>query len=189
MWWAYSSASGVSGLYDKLLGYDYSLKRWYPVEMQGQHLMGISQPGVTLESLDDISASLDALTASLDSYASSLIPEISQFGNDNALGFFRGDNLEATLETSEQAMAGSRVRVRGFRPLCDAATVYGSCSGRETLSATPTYSNEIIISERTGNIDLNTSTRYSRLKSRIPAGTNWTFAAGVEPDIVLDGAN
>lgn len=188
VFWAYSSASGAAGFYDKILSYDYGLQRWFPLEMRGEYLMGLSQPGITLEGLDALSSSLDALTASLDSYASALIPEISQFGSAHKLGFFRGENLEATLETSEQAVDAQRLRVLGFRPISDAETVYGSCSLRETLRETVTYSDEALVSSRTGRVDLNNSTRYSRLNMRIPAGTEWTFAAGVEPDIVLDGA-
>jgi hypothetical protein len=48
------------------------------------------------------------------------------------LGFFRGDNLEATLESAEQGTDGSGLRVKGFRPVTDAPTVYGSINYRET---------------------------------------------------------
>jgi hypothetical protein len=34
---------------------------------------------------------------------------------------------------------------------------------------------------------LNVSTRYSRARIRIPAGTAWTYAAGVEPYVALEG--
>jgi hypothetical protein len=54
VYWAYKSVSGSTGLYDKLLGYDFLLDRWFPVEMSGQYLLGVSQSGVTLEQLDAI---------------------------------------------------------------------------------------------------------------------------------------
>ena len=31
------------------------------------------------------------------------------------------------------------------------------------------------------------STRYARGRIRIPAGTTWSFALGLEPDIALEG--
>ena len=185
--WAYKSQSGATGLYDKLICYDDTLERWFPLNMSGEYLLGMSQTGLTLEALDAISSSLDALTGSLDDYATASIPEISQFNSAHKLGFFRGDNLEATMETAEQAAEPQRLRVRGFRPVTDAAEVYGSCSSRETLQASATAGDEIVVSSRTGRCDLNTSTRYSRLKMRIPAAESWTYAAGVEPDIVPDG--
>lgn len=187
VYWAYKSASGTTGLYDKIIGFDYTLNRWFPLMMSGEILLGISQTGLTLENLDLISSSLDALTSSLDDYATAVIPEIAQFNSANKLGFFRGSNLEATLETGEQGESGKRIFVRGFRPVGDAATLYGSCSTRETLNASAVAGSEIIINSRTGNIDLRASTRYSRMKSRIPAATAWTFQAGVEPKIKTDG--
>ncbi len=80
--------------------------------MRGEYLLGISQTGLTLEALDDLSASIDAMSASLDSYATSVTPEISQFNSNNVLGFFPGANLEATLETSEQGTDGRRIFIR-----------------------------------------------------------------------------
>ena len=35
--------------------------------------------------------------------------------------------------------------------------------------------------------DMMRDTRYSRFKVRIPAGTSWTFCAGVVPDLVSGG--
>jgi hypothetical protein len=82
---------------------------------------------------------------------------------------------------------GKRIFVRGYRPITDAATVYGSASYRETQQASPSSTSEALINASTGRVDLRKSTRYSRIKSRIPAGTSWTFIAGIEPDIVQEG--
>lgn len=187
VYWAYKSVNSTTAQYDKILGYDYVLDKWFKLVMSGEILLGISQTGLTLEALDAISSSIDALTSSLDSYATAVIPEIAQFNSAHRLGFFRGDNLEATLETAEAGTDGKRIRVRGFRPITDAATIYGSCSARETQQDDATTGTEIAINARTGRIDLNTSTRYSRYKNRIPAGTDWTYAAGVEPDTIPEG--
>lgn len=187
VFWAYKSTSGTTGLYDKILGYDYTLERFFPVTMSGEYLLGMSQPGITLENLDTLSASIDALEATLDSFAVSTQPLIAQFNSAHKMGFFSGSNLEATLESSEQGTDGNRIRVRGFRPITDAATVYGSASYRETQQATVTAGTEVLISSRTGRVDLNKSTRYSRYKVRIPASTTWSYMAGVEPDVTTEG--
>jgi hypothetical protein len=188
VFWAYKSTSGAAGLYDKILGFDYALERFFPLQMTGEYILGMSQPGITLENLDSISGSIDALGVSLDSFAVSTQPLISQFSSAQKLGFFQGANLEATLESGEQGTDGARIRVRGCRPITDAPTVYGSASYRETQQETVTSTSEVLINSRTGRTDLNKSTRYSRLKMRIPAGTVWTFMAGVEPDFVPDGS-
>src|SRR6185295_16406689 len=99
VFWAYKSTSGTTALYDKIIGFDYALERWFTASMVGEYILGMSQPGITLENLDSLSASLDALAASLDSFAVSTQPLIAQFSNEHKMGFFSGANLEAILET------------------------------------------------------------------------------------------
>lgn len=185
--WAYKSTSGSTGVYDKILMYDLVLDRFAQITMSGEYLLGLSQPGITLESLDDLSASIDALSASLDSFAVSTQPLIAQFNSSHKMGFFSGSNLEATLETAEQGTDAERVFLSGFRPVCDAVTVYGSASYREVVSDTPTSLAEVSKNSRTGRCDLRRSTRYTRMKIRIPASQSWTYAAGVEPYLRPDG--
>jgi hypothetical protein len=189
IYWAYKSVSGTTGLYDKIIGYDAALDRWFPVSMVGEYLLGISQTGLTLENLDSISASIDALGVSLDSFATAVQPQIAQFSSSHMLGFFTGNNLEATLESAEQGTAGQEIYVNGFRPVTDSATVYGSVSWRQALNATPTIGTEIAMQARTGNVNLRREARYIRFKQRIPNGTTWTFAAGIEPDPVIEGTS
>src|SRR3569623_376507 len=188
VFWAYKSVNGNNGQYDTLLGYDKTLDRFFKVLVSGEYLLGLSQSGLTLEALDAISTNNDTMTTPWDNYATSVTPEIAQFDSGHMLGFFRGDNLEATLETSEQGTDGKRIRVKVFRPITDAPAVYGSASYRETLQTAAVAGTEILINARTGRCDMLRSTRYSRFKQRIPAGTVWTFAAGVEPEIVLEGS-
>lgn len=188
VYWAYRSANGVSTAnYDKVLGYDYLLDRFFPISVTGEYLLGISQTGQTLENLDSISSSIDALTLSLDSYATAVQPQIAQFNSSHVLGFFAGTNLEATIESAEQGTDEQRITTRGFRPVTDAATVYGSYSYRDTLSASSTAGTEVLINSRTGRIDQMRDARYTRFKMRIPAATTWTFCAGVVPDVTTSG--
>lgn len=188
VYWSYKSVSGAIGTsYDKVLGYDFLLDRFFPLSVTGEYLLGISQTGLTLENLDSISSSLDALTLSLDAYATAVQPEIGQFNGSHALGFFRGANLEATLESAEQGMDENRITIRGFRPVTDAATIYGSISYRDRPSAPVIAGAEVLVNARTGRCDLMRDARYSRFKVRIPAATPWTFCAGLVPDLTTGG--
>lgn len=188
VFWAYRSANGLNPAnYDKILGYDPALDRFFPLQMTGEYLLGVSQTGLTLESLDSISGSIDALTLSLDAYATAVQPEMGQFSTSHVLGFFRGPNLEATFESAEQGADEARVKIRGFRPITDASSVYGSLSYRDTQQATSTVGAEIAINSRTGRCDVLRDARYARFRVRIPAGQNWTFCAGVVPDLVAAG--
>jgi hypothetical protein len=188
VYWAYRSANGVNpALYDKIIGYDYLLEQFFQLSVSGEYLVGISQTGLTLENLDSISSSIDALTLSLDSYATAVQPQIAQFNSSHVLGFFAGANLEATLESSEQGTDEQRITVRGFRPITDAATLYGSLLYRDTQQGTAVYTGEVAINSRTGRVDMMRDARYARFKTRIPAGTSWTFSAGIVPDVTTNG--
>lgn len=186
VFWAYKSNNGTSGLFDKMVCYDYVLKRFTPLMVTGEYLGSLSQPGLTLENLDAISSSLDALIPSLDSFATSVTPEIAAFNSSHALGFFRGSSLQATMATGAQAQAGRRVFVSAFRPITDAETVFGSVGTRERLTDTETFTAETAM-DTTGQCPQRASTRYARGNIRIPAGTAWTFATGVEPEIRPEG--
>lgn len=187
VYWAYKSTSGQVAKYDKIIGYDKVLDKWFTFNMKGQYILGLSQPNITLEGLDAIFPNIDLMPGSLDSYASQVLPELSQFNDSNVLGFFRGANLEATLDTGEQGWDADRIYVNGFKPVTDAPTVYGSITYRETPGVAVTYTPEVLINSRTGRCDLRKSTRYARMQIRIPAGTAWSYTSGVEPDIRQNG--
>jgi len=187
VYWSYKSSAGTAGRYDKLLGYDHLLGRFFVVNMQGEYLLGVSQTGLTLEALDSISSNIDAMSLSLDAYATAVQPENAQFDADHKLAFFRGAPLEATLVTAEQGADAQRIYVNGFRPVADSAVAYGSLVYRDTQQATTSTTSEAQINARTGRCDLRKDARYVRIKVRIPAGQTWTFAAGVEPDFATTG--
>jgi hypothetical protein len=187
VFWAYKSNSGTAGIFDKLLCYDYVLQRWAPIAMRGEYLGSLSQPGLTLENIDSISPSIDALAPSLDSFSTSVTPEAGMFDPLHRLGFFRGANLEAAMATGAQAIGqGRRVFVRGLRPVTDAPTVFGATGMRERLDAAETFLAEQQM-DAAGNVPQRASTRFARGKLRIPAGTAWSFATGVDPEIVREG--
>lgn len=133
-----------------------------------------------------IAGPLDAMIPSLDSYPSATAAALAAFNSTNALGFFNGPNLEAKLESAEKGDLGTRIFISSFRPATDAPAVYGSVSSRENLQSMRTYSAEQAIDAR-GQISARVSTRYARGKIRIPYGTAWTFAMGVEPQSRTDG--
>ena len=188
IFWAYKSGSGAADLFDKLLGYDTALDRFFPISASGEYLLGISQAGITLENLDNVSSSIDALTLTLDAYASSVQPQIAAFNSEHKQGFFTGDNLEATMETGEQGTDENTITVRGFRPVTDSATLYGRVSHRMTQAGSVTNDAEVTLSSRTGRVDTKMrDTRYARMRVRIPSAASWTFCAGIVPDIVQSG--
>jgi hypothetical protein len=181
--WVYKSVNGVTNQFDKALCYDPVLDRFTPLRFSGEFLFKMAQPGITLENVSTILGSnLDLITQSFDNFATAIVPELAAFSVDHVVSFFRGPNLEATLETAEQGTDGRRIKLKtGFRPVSDAATVYGSASRRENLQATASAGTESLVNATTGICNMLLDTRYSRFKCRIPAGEAWTFINGVEP--------
>lgn len=188
IYWAYKSANGKNGLFDKVLIYDWVLDRWSTASLSGEYLASFARPGITLEQVDDIYGSnIDNLPlASFDSISTSSLSAIASVNSDHKFGFLNGSTLEAKMDTPEQGGDGRRIRVRGFRPVSDAATIYGSLSTRDTAQATPVYGSEVAVNS-VGVCPFNVDTRYARGRIRIPAGTAWNFAAGIEPDVALAG--
>jgi hypothetical protein len=186
--WAYKSVgNAVTTHFDKLICYDYGIQRWSPpISINGEFIASVVKPGTTLDALDDISSSIDALPFTLDSVAAAISSRLSGCDDDHQLGFFDGSNLEAILETPEQGLEGKRMKVRGFEPRTDATTVYGSVRHRASAQAALSQTTETLINTQ-GKCPQRVETKLARGRIRIPAGTLWTNAMGVEPDFIPTG--
>lgn len=180
--WVYKSVNGIAGRFDKALLYDPVLDKFTPLRFSGELLFQMAQPGVTLEGLDALFGSnLDSMTQSLDSFPAASVPELAAFDSSHVLNFFRGPNLEATLQTAEQGTDGTRIKEKkGLRPITDSPVVMASASARENLQQTAAFGSESGLNP-VGLCNFILDSRYSRFKCRIPAGTVWTFINGVEP--------
>lgn len=133
-----------------------------------------------------IGGSLDQLPISLDSFGAAPLPQFGAFSSSNALGFFNGSALEATLETSAGDL-GQRYFINFLRPMTDAPGCFGSLGILDTAQSTLAYTTEQQV-DAFGRVPQRAETRYARAKLRIPAGSTWTYARGVKPvDIVPAG--
>jgi hypothetical protein len=150
-------------------------------------LTGSSSTGLNYTSGGSIGGALDALKLSLDSFSTSPLSAISLANSTHVVGFFAGANLEATLQTAEQELDEAyRMRIQNVRPITDCASAAVSIITRERLQNDPVTSAEAVV-DSLGNCSLNVSTRLARGKMRNPAGTTWTYAAGLRPDLEREG--
>lgn len=187
VFWGYKSLSGSTGLFDKILIYDYVINRWSVANVMGEYIGSMTIPGITLEGLDSISSSIDALLFSLDDVSSSVLTTPAVFNSDHKLCLFSGDNQEAILETPEQSLGDAqRVMVNGIRPISDAGTVYGSLQTRSVQGVAAVQTTESAMNA-VGVCPQRIDTRYARARLRIPSGTNWTFISGCEPQFTPTG--
>ena len=134
--------------------------------MVGEYIATLSRPGFHARGIEPGSSSIHAL-AIRPRCRPSALPKIAIFDNNHKLGFCTGANLEATLDTAEQTLDERRVRVKGLRPITDAATCYGAIGTRENMQDAVAYSDEQAVNGK-GLCPANVSTRLARARLRIP---------------------
>lgn len=130
-------------------------------------------------SIDDLDISLDDITAAT-------LPKVSVCDANHKVGFFAGNNMEATLDAAEQSGISKRLFIRGGYPVTDASSAYLSIGKRENLQSAATYSTETALNGQ-GFCPSRVSTRHARARLRIPEAATWTFATGIEPDYTQEG--
>lgn len=178
-YWAYRT--GSSDLYDRILCYDWSLKRWSEIVASFYHLSNVATPGITLEGLDALYPTLEEVPYSLDSRVwQGGRPVFGVVGSDLKLSFFEGDTLEATMETGERQLTPSaRSFIRSVRPAIDTTAALARVGKRERIGDSRTWGSESSM-QTSGECPVRSSGRLHRFRVRVPAGTSWTHAQGVD---------
>lgn len=133
-----------------------------------------------------IGGSVDALTFSLDSISKAATAQLAAFGPTSKLGFFNGPNLEAILETSDSDPQGQTVEINGTRPICDAVNGLVSLGTRLSSAAPVVYSPEYAMDDQ-GFCEAYVETRFARGRLRVPYGSTWSYAEGIQPDVSIAG--
>jgi hypothetical protein len=179
--WAYKSVQGTSGLFDRIIAYDWMLERWSGfINVAGEYIATGANPGVTLDALDSINTSIDALTVSLDDFPTGFANKVAMADSSHVFGLLSGPNMEAILETADISDGYKRMFVQGQRPVTDAPTVYGSVSVRQKTSDPLGFGTETL-KNAVGFCPHRADTRVARYRNRFPAAMDWTFSIGVEP--------
>jgi hypothetical protein len=151
------------------------------IDLQGSTFAGVYTSG------GYVAGSIDDLTISFDDISTATLSNMAAFNTSHQLCYFTGDNMEATLESAEQSGISKRLFVRGLYPITDATAAYCSVAKRESLAVSPTYTTETALNGQ-GFCPARASTRHARAQLRIPSGTTWSYANGVEPDFTHEGA-
>lgn len=182
-----------SDSFDRIIIYDWGIGEFTQIETDTGILfpLGSGTLGYTLEGLDAISASLDALGFSLDSKVwQGGAPVMAAIDTDFRLGFFSGQNAEATIATQEFGdTAGAVLRISEVMPIVDTQSALVSIGSRMRRSDTEAvvWSTEFAQSSNTGIARKRSRARYHTIKLRIPEGTVWTHAQGVSHNGVPAG--
>lgn len=172
----FKTISGVGGVPNANGSFTITVISGTTFDLQGSTFAGTYTSGGV------VAGSLDLLPFSLDSLSVATLPAVAGFTKDHELGFFTGDTLEAEVLTAEQSLSARRMFINGMWPVTDAGTVFGSVVTRDTLNATSATTGSEGQLNEDGYIPLLDEGRYVRGRLRIPAGTVWSFATGIEPD-------
>lgn len=177
---AYPSGSDTTPN-DQLI-YSLTERKWTHDDIPLQFLLGLPQPGYTLETLDQFfgSTDLEDWTLSLDS------PQLREgaavlggVDENNIFILFTGENREATIDTVEtELQPGRRARVTQLWPMVDASSAFGRVGTRPMPGGTVMYSTERAMNSA-GWCPVLVDSRFLRARVRVPRGANWRRAEGV----------
>lgn len=178
--WAYPGSGNTGGLPNKLLIYNWAIQKWSDADMNVNYLMSYLTSDMTLEDIDAIESDLDALEYSLDSDRwKGGVLGLGGFGTTHFLSNFTGNNLAATVETTEnEPNQGSRTRIRFIRPIVDASSTV-QIGHRATQQASVTWDSAVTVNSR-GRCPVRVYDRYMRARLNVASGASWTHAQGVE---------
>lgn len=178
--WSYVSRDNATEIPDRVLVYDWALKRFSKVDASIRDLLKWATPGYNLDTLDLIGP-LDDLLYSLDSPVWVQGRQVvGVIDSDGKLAVFAGTPMEARFETNDfQIVEGGRTEVAGLAPIIDADVISGRVGVRERLHQSIVWTDERFV-EATGTIPFHTSGRFIRARLTVPAGQTWSFAQSIQ---------
>ena len=181
--WLYPSknnAGNTTGVCDRLLIYNYVTQKWSIANVEASQIFEQFVSFNTVELMDLISENLDEINISLDTpYWTAGHLRLGAIDGNFKAAIFSGTNLEAELETREQEIfPGLRANITNVRPIVDAVANV-TVKTRNTLAETVTTSASST-ANTTGISPVRQSGRYFRANVKVPAGTVWSHAQGID---------
>lgn len=185
--WAYPGTGSTDGTCNKIVIYNWSVKRWSLVEgVAIECFARYASTGYTLEGLDTVSTDLDALPASLDSRIwTGGAQSLAAFDSDHKLNTFAGTAMDATVDTGEMQLSpGMRSSVLWARPLTDGSAASVALRSRNRLADTASYGSAST-QDSTGICALRSNARYHAARTTTSGAFN--FIQGVELHYTQEG--
>lgn len=166
-----------------LLIYNILLNKWSYADTTASSISFAITPSVTLEDLDNFSASIDALTISLDDRQWTGGQLLLAGTSGAKIITFSGAYKQAALTSGDLDIGRSVVTLA--RPVVDAGSGSVAVASRELLDDAITFG-DASVADSEGRCGLRSAGRYHRVKTS-PSGT-WRTAVGVDVDISGQGS-
>ena len=187
--WAFPGTGATTTDPNRLLFYHWPTNKWGYAEIDLALIFQSLNLGYTLDGLDAIGTDIDDAALfpySLDSraYKGSGLA-MGAFDQTHKYGTLSGSTLAAVIDTQEsQPFGQQRSKVTETRPLVSnsaaavTGTITGAIASRETTLAASTFGTAVNINANGAITDESTG-RYHRFRTTIPAGADWDHAQGV----------
>ena len=181
--WLYPSVNNTAnttGICDRIIIYNYVTKKWSLAEASASTIFPQFVGAYTVELMDIISENLDDIGAALDTdYWSGGQMFLGAMDSDYKAAIFSGTSNECEVETDEiEPFPGLRANITGVRPIVDAAATL-TVKARERLADTESETSSVSM-RNSGINPVRKSGRYVRANVKIPSGTIFTHAQGVD---------
>ena len=175
-----SNASNTTGICDKIIIYNYATKKWSLADASASTIFSQFVGAFTVELMDIISENLENISAALDTdYWSGGQMLLGAIDSDYKAAIFSGTSNECEIETSElEPFPGLRANITGVRPIVD-ATATLTVKARERLADTESETSSVSMRD-SGINPVRKSGRYIRANVKVPSGTTFTHAQGID---------
>ena len=181
--WLYPSVNNTAnttGICDRIIIYNYVTKKWSLAEASASTIFPHFVGAYTVELMDIISENLDDIGAALDTdYWSGGQMFLGGIDSNYKAAIFSGNSNISEIETDEiEPFPGLRANVLGVRPFINAASTI-TVKTRERLQDTATESSSTS-TVASGVNPVRESGRYVRANVKVPSGTTFTHAQGID---------
>jgi hypothetical protein len=179
--WGYS----CTDLTYRILMYHVPTKRWAYADSTVNRIASSSTPAVTLDGLDNFSASLDALQTPLDSRLW-LGGKLQLAGVTGAkIITFTGPAKTALIDTADISADQNQSMITLVKPLVDNGSGSVAVESRLQLNATLSFPS-VTAANSENRVGVRSYGRYHRVRLE-PSGNNWSSAIGVDVEIQQAG--
>ena len=181
--WLYPSASNTTnttGICDRIIIYNYATKKWSLAKCNASTIFSQFIGAYTVELMDIISENLENINASLDTdFWSGGQMLLGAINENYKASIFSGTANECEVETAEiEPFPGLRANITGIRPIVD-ATATLTVKARERLADTESETSSVSMRD-SGINPVRKSGRYIRANVKVPSGTTFTHAQGID---------